>query len=159
MTNAVILCDLLWKVQKSHAANREGSFKCGQIWPLLWLAQPAAFDSTDPATEFVIIIYPVYQYLFHTMTCFYVIYRYVFSEWRSIRPVENNQYNITMATHYDMTMGNDVAKDAHREITMGNYVAIDIHCDITMSNDVAMCTYHGITMLWTFSIMYSLLYA
>ncbi len=26
MTNACILCDLLWKVQKSHVANREGSF-------------------------------------------------------------------------------------------------------------------------------------
>ncbi len=27
MTNAFILCDLLWKFQKSHAANRDGSFK------------------------------------------------------------------------------------------------------------------------------------
>ncbi len=27
MTNAFILCDLLWTGQKSHAANREGSFK------------------------------------------------------------------------------------------------------------------------------------
>ncbi len=27
MTNAFILCDLLWKVQKGHVANREGSFK------------------------------------------------------------------------------------------------------------------------------------
>ncbi len=27
MTNAFILCDLVWKVQKSHAANTEGSFK------------------------------------------------------------------------------------------------------------------------------------
>ncbi len=27
MTNAFILCDLVWNVQKSHAANREGSFK------------------------------------------------------------------------------------------------------------------------------------
>ncbi len=27
MTNAFILCNLLWKVQKSHPANREGSFK------------------------------------------------------------------------------------------------------------------------------------
>ncbi len=26
MTNAFILCDWLWKVQKGHAANREGSF-------------------------------------------------------------------------------------------------------------------------------------
>ncbi len=26
MTNAFILCDLVWKVQKSHAVTREGSF-------------------------------------------------------------------------------------------------------------------------------------
>ncbi len=47
--------------------------------------------------------------LFHTMVYFYVIY----SERRSIRPVEINQYDITMATHYDITMGNDIARDAH----------------------------------------------
>ncbi len=28
-----------------------------------------------------------------------------------------NQYDITMATHYDITMGNDVARDAHFELT------------------------------------------
>ncbi len=27
MTNAFILFDLVWKVHKKHAANREGSFK------------------------------------------------------------------------------------------------------------------------------------
>ncbi len=63
--------------------------------------------------------------LFHTMAFFCVIYRYVFSEWRSIRPVEINQYDITMATHYDITIDNDVARDAHCEITMGNDVARD----------------------------------
>ncbi len=31
MTNAFILCDLLWKVQKSHAANRECNFKSTHI--------------------------------------------------------------------------------------------------------------------------------
>ncbi len=31
LLNAFILCDLVWKVQTSHAANREGRFKvkCG----------------------------------------------------------------------------------------------------------------------------------
>ncbi len=56
--------------------------------------------------------------------------------------MEINQYDITMTTHYDITMGNDTVRDAYCEITMG----IDIHCDVTMSNDIAMCTYHGITM-------------
>ncbi len=65
-----------------------------------------------------------------------MIYRYLISEWRSIRPVEINQYDITMVTHYDITMCNDVARD---EITMGSDIAKDIRCDITMSNDVAMC--------------------
>ncbi len=80
------------------------------------------------------------------MASFYVIYRYVFYKWRSIRPVEINQYDITMATHYDITMGNDIARDALCELTMGNDVARDIHCAVIMSNDVAMCIYHGITI-------------
>ncbi len=56
--------------------------------------------------------------------------------------MEINQYDITMATNYNITMGNDVARDVHCEFTMSN----DVHCDITISNDVAMCTYHVITM-------------
>ncbi len=31
MTNAFILCDLVWKVQKSHAVYREGSFNVNDI--------------------------------------------------------------------------------------------------------------------------------
>ncbi len=42
-------------------------------------------------------------------------------------------------THYDITMGNDIARDAHCYITMGNDIASDIHCDIIMSTDVFMC--------------------
>ncbi len=42
--------------------------------------------------------------------------------------------SITMDTHYDITLGNDVAKNAH----FGNDVTRNIHCDITMHNDVAM---------------------
>ncbi len=74
--------------------------------------------------------------LFHTMAHFYLIYRYVISKSRSIRPVEINQY--------DITMGNDDASDTYCEITMDNDVARDIHCDVTMIIDVDMCTYHGI---------------
>ncbi len=35
MTNAFILCNLLWKVQKSIAANRKGSFKYGASYTKL----------------------------------------------------------------------------------------------------------------------------
>ncbi len=75
-----------------------------------------------------------------------MIYIHVFSGWRSIRLVEINQYDTTMTTHYDITMGNDIASDAHCEITMSRDVARDIHYDVTMSNDITMCKYHGITL-------------
>ncbi len=39
-------------------------------------------------------------------------------------------------THYDITIGNDVANDAHCNITMGNDVARDPHCYVTMSKDI-----------------------
>ncbi len=68
------------------------------------------------------------------------------SEWRLIRSVEINQYEITIVIHCEITMGNDIASDAHCEITMANDLAREIHCDVTMTNDVAVCTYHGITM-------------
>ncbi len=35
---------------------------------------------------------------------------------------------------------------AHYDITIGNDVARDVHCDITMGYDVAMGTYHDVTM-------------
>ncbi len=58
-------------------------------------------------------------------------------------------------THYDITMGNDVAKYTHCNITMGNDVDSDIHCDVTMSNDITMCTSQCIiTLLWTSLVMY-----
>ncbi len=74
--------------------------------------------------------------------------------------MEINQYDITMATHYDITMGNDVARVVHCEITMGNDIARDIHCDVTLSNDIAMCTNHGIIHNdIAMNLIYSLLYA
>ncbi len=60
--------------------------------------------------------------------------------------MEINQYDITMTSHYDITMGNGIARDVQCEITKDINIATSIHCDVTMSNDVAMCTNHGITM-------------
>ncbi len=42
------------------------------------------------------------------------------------------QYAFCSMTHYDITIGNDVARD--------------VHCYIIMSHDVVMCTYHDVTM-------------
>ncbi len=64
-----------------------------------------------------------------------------------------NQYGITMATHYDITMGNGIVQDAHCEITMGNGVARDIHCDVTMSNDIAMYKYNTIHIQNVFIVL------
>ncbi len=45
MTNAFILCDFIWKVQKSHAANREGSFNyCCPSWTGLTSIQLFSVD-------------------------------------------------------------------------------------------------------------------
>ncbi len=35
---------------------------------------------------------------------------------------------LSSITHYDITMGNDVARNDHCNITMGNDVARDVHC-------------------------------
>ncbi len=45
------------------------------------------------------------------------------------------------ATHYDITIGNDIVRDAHCDITMCNDVTMNIHSDVTMSNDITMYTY------------------
>ncbi len=67
-----------------------------------------SLNCCDLDMTFYSMLWPV---SFHTMTYFYVMYKYVFSEWRSIRPVDINQYDITIATHYDITMSNDIARD------------------------------------------------
>ncbi len=58
--------------------------------------------STAHNQTLVLILYSMLWSVFMT-------YKYVFSKWRSIMPVEFNQYDITMGTHYDITMCNDVA--------------------------------------------------
>ncbi len=68
----------------------------------------------------------------------------MFSEWRSIRPVEFYEY--------DITLGNDIARDARCEITMGNEVARDIHCDVTMSYELLF--YYVFSALCLFVLFY-----
>ncbi len=72
--------------------------------------------------------------LFHTMTCFYVIYKYVFCD-------------ITMVTHYDITMGNNIFRDSHCEITMGNIVGVAMCTyDITMHNDLTINLFYYVLL-------------
>ncbi len=99
--------------------------------------------------------------LLHTISWFYVIYRYVISKWRSIRPVEINQHDITMATDYDITMDNDIAS-----YVKSQWVMMLLGTSIVKSQWVMtlLCVHIMesqciITFLWTFSVMYFLLYA
>ncbi len=41
-------------------------------------------------------------------------------------------------THYDITIGNDVAWDVHYEIIMGHSIVVGTYHDVTMHTDVAM---------------------
>ncbi len=41
-------------------------------------------------------------------------------------------------THYDITIGNDVARDVHYEIVMGHSIVVGTYYDVTMHTDVAM---------------------
>ncbi len=88
------------------------------------------------------------------MSCFHVVYSYVFSKWRSFKPVDINQYDITIATNYDITMGDDVARNAYCEITMGNDVAKNIHCDVTMHNDVAINVFYCVFSVLCLSVLF-----
>ncbi len=41
-------------------------------------------------------------------------------------------------THYDITIGNYVARDVHYEIIMGHSIVVGTYHDVTMHTDVAM---------------------
>ncbi len=40
-------------------------------------------------------------------------------------------------THYDITIGNDVARDVHCETIMGHGIVVGTYHDVTMHTDVA----------------------
>ncbi len=67
--------------------------------------------------------------------------------------MENNQatgdQSVGKTTHYDITMGNYVVRDAYSYIT--------IHYDVTMGNDIAMnLFYYGSLCLFVLFIMGSM---
>ncbi len=71
----------------------------------------------------------------------------------SVLQMENNQasgdQSVGKTTHYDITMGNYVVRDAYSYIT--------IHCDVTIGNDIAMnLFYYGSLCLFVLFIMGSM---
>ncbi len=94
----------------------------------------------------------MYLVLCHTLTCFHMV---------SISLISGEDHHcayhflwrlplypllLCFMTHYDITIGNDIARDAHCNIAKGNDIDRDIHCCITIYNVIAMCRYDGITM-------------
>ncbi len=71
------------------------------------------------------------------MACFGVIYISLISDGDYpyahyfLRMLSLSTLLLCFITHYDITMGNDITRDAHCTITMGNDFARDIHCDVT----------------------------
>ncbi len=50
-------------------------------------------------------------------------------------------------THYDITIGNDVARDVHYEIIMGHRIVVGTYHDITMQADVARMLIYYVLIL------------
>ncbi len=48
-------------------------------------------------------------------------------------------------THYDITIGNDVARDVHCEIIMGHGIVMSTY-DVTMHTDVAMTLIYDVLL-------------
>ncbi len=50
-------------------------------------------------------------------------------------------------THYDITIGNVVARDVHYEILMGHCIVVGTYHDVTMHIDVAMPLIYYVLLL------------
>ncbi len=50
----------------------------------------------------------------------------------------NGHYFFCSMTYYDITIGNDVAKDFHSEIIIGHSIVVGTYHDVTMHTDVPM---------------------
>ncbi len=94
MTNAFILCNLLWKVQKGLAANREGSFNFVLSSDV---AQALAVESSTILTALWLVLHKNAWNVFH-FVCFYgqnwqksinSMYQVIVSYWKE-------QYNCEM---------------------------------------------------------------
>ncbi len=76
-------------------------------------------------------------FLCHAMACF---------EWNLHTQISGGDsvLSTTFCTDHIWTLR--FCSTTHYDITIGNDVARDVHCDIIMGYDVAMRTYHDVTM-------------
>ncbi len=58
-------------------------------------------------------------------------------------------------THYDITIGNDVARDVHYEIIMGHRIIVGTYHDVTMHTDVAMTLIYYVLLCPIMIFMFS----
>ncbi len=49
-------------------------------------------------------------------------------------------------THYDITIGNDVARDVHYEIIMGHSIVVGTYLDVRMHTYVAMIPFYYVLL-------------
>ncbi len=80
--------------------------------------------------------------LCHTMTCFeqniHITRSPVEISYRAIRFVGIKKWTLLLCsmTHYDITIGNDVARDVHCEIIRSHGIHMDTYHDVPMPSDV-----------------------
>ncbi len=58
-------------------------------------------------------------------------------------------------THYDITIGNNVARDVHYEIIMGHDIVVGTYRDVTMHTDVAMSLIYYVLLRPTMILLFS----
>ncbi len=82
MTNAFILCDLVWKVQKSHAANREGSFNGDLAMKLVIVLQILDSLSVEMLYSGMYAFFGLnYMHLYSTPHIHSLILHIIFTQW------------------------------------------------------------------------------
>ncbi len=60
-----------------------------------------------------------------------------------------------MTHHYDITIGNNVARDVHSEIIIGHGIVMGTYDDVIMHTDVATTSFimHYYAQLWYFCFL------
>ncbi len=58
-------------------------------------------------------------------------------------------------SHYDITIGNDIARDIHCDIIMGQDIGIVVHHDVTMHTDVAKTLIYYVLLCPIMIILFS----
>ncbi len=166
MANALILCDLVWKVKKSHAANREGRFTVIRSWLNLPTGgyghvicmsvyrlprNGGNYFITAPIKHCWSKSIVTITTLRNSLMPYYCLFSrdlHILDLWWRSPLCSLFVVDFTPCVHYFYVPWLIMTSQwfttllgmPHCGTTMGNDIARDIHCDVTMDNDIAMCT-------------------